>query len=204
MVKSVFRLGKPEAILLIEPHPDDVFIGMHEICTRYGIYKDATLVTVTEGTFDVIRGTHVEELASIRRTETMRYAQEVGFKNSFWLGLRDQAFTVDALTEKIMTVMEKLETNRKEVEVFVPSKYELHRDHELVHSFFKTLFPNVYTYCIITPPGDSEFRDSVEVEIENGSKERAFKRMYPSQYDSLMLTYKTVIKERMEREIVFF
>lgn len=121
-----------DSFLFVGPHPDDIEIGAGATVAKLvGEGKRVTFLICTDGRFGdgASGGITGDELAALRKEESIRSAAMLGVTDVRFLGLSDGAmYSVDELQKKIAEVVSDVKPDM----VFAPdplSESECHLDH---------------------------------------------------------------------------
>jgi len=171
-------------VVIIEPHPDDAFIGCYFILNLGVVDK---IITVTDGSKELPKPTMPpEKYAEIRKQETLNCSNFFDIPKHVFLGFKDGSLNSSENKE----LVEKLNREIKDGDlVFIPSYKETHSDHKAVFnsSLLIDRSVNLVQYSVWEP-----IPDATIVFHQTPAKEILFKRLFPSQ---LNLTYLVTARE---------
>ena len=161
--------------IAIEPHSDDVFLGCYSLLKLGLINK---VITVSDGG-TVPEGVNIEYEDYI----DIRYRETVNFREMFNLGGSYLWYDDGELDKDFTKIQEEISNYVKPGDtIFLPSYSEKHPDHKTIS---KLIFPdcNVIEYSISTIPDNLEGFTFTQFRFKE--KMKLFKKLYPSQYESL-------------------
>ena len=133
LAAPVPRPGEFRRCLFIGPHPDDIEIGAGATAARFAAEgKQVSFLICLDGRFGLENapaGTTPEELAAIRRRESIRSAAALGVSNVRFLGLSDGGLYD---REELLRGMARVIGEVKPEIIFAPDPFvasECHADH---------------------------------------------------------------------------
>ena len=150
------RPGQFERFLFIGPHPDDIEIGAGATAAKLAFLgKEIRFLICLDGRFgleNAPKGTTQEQLAVIRKKETLAGAEKLGVKNVSFLELSDGAFYD---TKELYNGIAKAIGEAQPDIVFAPdpcAASECHADHLNVgeavrRAAFFAPFPEIMASC---------------------------------------------------------
>lgn len=163
-------------IVIIEPHPDDAFLGCFTIL-NIGLIVDK-IITVSDGSKELPSPTmNPKEYVELRRKEADMCTAYfgVGIDNRISLNFPDGELShyVSEITETLNKHLQYRDT------VFLPSQYEKNPDHKAVYDAYSRLnrvtFPRYYSIW------NSIKGRVTSIPVNTEEKIRLFKKLFPSQ-----------------------
>ena len=128
MAKLSFR--EDERILIVAPHADDEIIGCGGLILNYG--KQIDLLVLSDGSLGYSDRYPKEEIVRIRKEEMCSVYSSIELGDIFELDLPDTH-----ISEHGEEIMEFDMTGYDAV--FIPNRYELHKDHRAVYPIITQL-----------------------------------------------------------------
>lgn len=124
------NIEKRKKILVVAPHPDDESIGCGGLLSLYG--KQCDVLIVTDGRHGHLRDDNVneEELIEIRKIEVKNAINMASVNELFFLDIEDRT------VYKNHSIVSAVNICSYDY-VFVPNRYEGHRDHREMVNIFK-------------------------------------------------------------------
>jgi LmbE family N-acetylglucosaminyl deacetylase len=125
-----------ERVLAVAPHPDDEAIACSGTILRHVLCGDKVVVVVaTDGRLAGAAPTP-DQVAALRKDEATQAAGRLGVARLEWLGLREGAWHVDDLQERLIEVLQRVAPTI----VYAPSRVDFHPEHLAVaHAFGRAL-----------------------------------------------------------------
>ncbi|NBH73778.1 hypothetical protein D3Z51_17585 [Clostridiaceae bacterium] len=139
-----------DSILVVSPHADDESIGCGGLLAKYGKQSDVLLITdgrhghTTEGYNDET------VLIDLRKDEIKSVAKICNLRNLFFLNIEDQKVGENSCVVKKFDISPY-------THIFVPNRYESHKDHNVLYAIFKSMkkkqksSAKLYEYEVWTP-----------------------------------------------------
>lgn len=148
-------LSSGERCLVISPHPDDETIGMGGFLLQNPLASDVLVLTDGQN-----NRPGDSEIVTIRHQEFVRVMRKIGIKNYQQWNIKDSH------VKKNLFRLLRLRFNDYDY-VFVPSRYETHRDHRCLYPFLKFWLrfyrPKLVSYEIGVP----QLHPNVTIDISN-------------------------------------
>ncbi|MHA2264304.1 MAG: PIG-L deacetylase family protein, partial [Candidatus Thorarchaeota archaeon] len=125
-------IPKGKTILLVEPHPDDIFLGMYCFGKNWLFGHDPYLIQLTRGEFDFATKEINYSKAKIREEETSKFAEEVGISATRIIrwDLGDGRISEGAVVHYFDCWLASQGLTPDDCIVFVPSIFDQHDDHK--------------------------------------------------------------------------
>lgn len=115
-----------QRVLVVAPHPDDEVCGCGGALLRHLAAGDAvTLVYVTDGRRSRALGLTAEAMAARRQQEAAACAAVLGVSAWLWLGLPEWDWTVEALTPRLLALLDQVKPDV----IYAPSRVDFHPEH---------------------------------------------------------------------------
>ena len=189
-------------IFLIEPHPDDIFLGAHYFCHKYELYNNSILVQMSRGSYDLKTKQYSDLLAAQRNKETLAFMDDVGIGCREEANLYDRAITSKAVGEFLVYVMRKHNLNENDVFALYPC-LDRHEDHKAVTRACRNMGFKRFAEYVVWGNGITLLPAGEVIECQN--KVRDFKRFFPSQYQDLIVEQEIEdIAKRLVTEEIFW
>ncbi|MDR2337690.1 MAG: PIG-L family deacetylase [Deltaproteobacteria bacterium] len=124
-----FCIKNTDKILILAPHPDDEVLGCGGFLLKYP--QQCTVVYLTNGCLGDATLSREENIA-IRKAELDKVMNTVGIKNYQYLNIPDKQM------RRNLKQLRQLKLRQYDY-VFVPNKYETHKDHKCLYRRVKLL-----------------------------------------------------------------
>ena len=119
-------------ILIVAPHADDEVLGCGGILLKCGSKTDVLLLTDGRYGFSPSKKAYEPEIIDIRKKEFDSVMSAVGARKTICMNIPDR--------EVLQNKKKIYEFNIQNYDaVFVPNKYDAHRDHQAAYRIFKTM-----------------------------------------------------------------
>jgi len=197
-------------IIIVEPHPDDAFLGMYEFGKKHNIFPNAHLFQVTNGDLDFESKKRNPLLGVQRFKETLAFADEVRLpcRNVHRFGLCDGEVRAVDICDFIDHYLKMLYIEPCDTICYCTSEWDQHRDHrETLAAVDEYFWAKLIRYCIDDPPTEAPFApqygEEARVDCEK-QKWIDFTRLYPSQAEGLIRTKHPSLEKRMKCELILY